>query len=391
MWARAAVRTVRSMASEQPSTGPRISRRALLVGGTAAVAGVASAAVVGARLLDDSGGSDDDSGARRGPTLRRKGVNFDTDRTTWRPEFVRNEMRTIARDLHANAVLILGHEQERLVEAAELAADEGLAVWIEARRFDAGPDETLTFLEGVARDAERLRGDGAEVGLSVGVELTLFLAGLVPGDDWQQRGQALGSADPDDYNPRLNRFLADAVDAVRAIFDGQLTYSSGPWERIDWEPFDIVGVDLYRDASNRATYVDELRRYLGHGKPVFVTEFGCCTFDGAADRGGEGFMEILDGDVSDLVRDEAEQATEIGELLDVYAAEGVHGAFVYDFVMPDNTYSPDPLQDLDMTGFTLVKCFSEDTAARPDDAYERTGHFEPKQSFRAVARRYGAS
>ncbi len=54
-------------------------------------------------------------------------------------------------DLHANAVLVLGHEPERLIEAAELAADEGLAVWIEARRFDADPDETLTFLEGVAR------------------------------------------------------------------------------------------------------------------------------------------------------------------------------------------------------------------------------------------------
>jgi hypothetical protein len=382
------------MASEQPSTGSRISRRALLVGGTAAVAGVASAAVIGAGLLDDNDNDDDsdhDRRARRGPTLRRKGVNLDTDRTTWRPEFVRNEMRTIARDLHANAVLILGHEPERLVEAAQLAADEELAVWIEARRFDAGPDETLTFLEGVARDAERLRSDGAEVGLSVGVELTLFLAGLVPGADWLERGQALGSVDSTGYNAGLNRFLADAVGVVGPVFGGELTYSSGPWEQVDWAPFDVVGVDLYRDATNRATYVDELRRYLGHGKPVFVTEFGCCTFEGAADRGGEGFMETLDGDVSDLVRDEEEQATEVGELLDIYAAEGVDGAFVYNFIEPDNTWSPDPLQDLDMTGFGLVKCFAEDTAPSADEAYVRTGHFEPKQSFRAVALRYEGS
>ncbi len=79
-------------------------------------------------------------------------------------------------------------------------------------------------------------------------------------------------------------------------------------------------------------------------------------------------METLDGDVSDLVRDEDEQATEVGELLDLYAAEGVDGAFVYNFIEPDNTWSPDPLQDLDKTGFSLVKCFgpeSDDQAHEP--------------------------
>ena len=52
----------------------------------------------------------------------------------------------------------------------------------------------------------------------------------------------------------LNAFLADAVAAVRPAFGGPLTYSSGMWEDVDWGPFDMVGVDLYRDASNEATY-----------------------------------------------------------------------------------------------------------------------------------------
>ena len=163
-----------------------------------------------------------------------------------------------------------------------------------------------------------------------------------------------------------------------------MTYSSGPWEAVDWSPFDVVGVDLYRDARTGRRTSDDLRAYLGHGKPLIITEFGCCTFDGAADLGGGGFMEAMDGDVSDLVRDEEEQATEVGELLDLYAAEGVDGAFVYNFIEPDNTYSRDPASDLDKSGFSLVKCHASGSAL----AYDRAGHFEPKLSFDAVARRF---
>lgn len=352
--------------------------RRVLLGGGVAVFAAAAAAIVASRIGDDQGG-------RR--ALRWKGVNVDTDRTVWRLDYVRNEMRVISRDLHANAVLLLGHDEQRLLEAASAAAEEGLAVWLEPRQFDSGPDDTLAFVTSVASEVEKLRADGADVGLSVGVELTLFLKGLIPGDGWLERGRALSTADAAEYNRRLNAFLADAVDALRPVFGGQLTYSSGQWERVDWTPFDIVGVDLYRNATNRATYVSDLRGYLGHDKPVFITEFGCCTFDGAAELGGDGFMESMDGDVSDLVRDEEEQATEVAELLDLYAAEGVDGAFVFNFIEPDNTYSSEPLSDLDKTGFSLVKCLG------PDDerSYRRTGHFEPKRSYHAVARRYGGT
>ena len=34
---------------------------------------------------------------------------------------------------------------------------------------------------------------------------------------------------------------------------------------------------------NAAAFRDTLRPYLGHGKPVAVTEFGCCTYRGAGD------------------------------------------------------------------------------------------------------------
>jgi hypothetical protein len=112
---------------------------------------------------------------------------------------------------------------------------------------------------------------------------------------------------------KLNGVLAETAAAARERFSGPVTYASAPWEPVDWQPFDIVAIDSYRDATNAGGYRDELRRYLGHGKPLAVTEFGSCCYAGAADRGGLGWAIIdesadpprLDGDYP---RDEAEQA-----------------------------------------------------------------------------------
>jgi hypothetical protein len=46
------------------------------------------------------------------------------------------------------------------------------------------------------------------------------------------------------------------------------------------EAFDLVGVNLCRDRWNEKTYVSDLRRLRGSGKPVVITEFGCSTFEG---------------------------------------------------------------------------------------------------------------
>ena len=164
---------------------------------------------------------------------------------------------------------------------------------------------------------------------------------------------------------------------IRPIFGGQLTYSSGPWEEVDWRPFDVVGIDLYRDTENAATFVDDVRALHRHGKPVVITEFGCCAFRGAEDLGGGGFL-VVDWTAAPpivepgLVRDEQVQARYIDELLDVFTAERVHGAFVYDFIEPGNPYSPDPRFDLDMAGFGVVKCYPSARARLRGDGTLRT-------------------
>ena len=356
------------------------------------MAAAASAAAACAAACGGGGGRGEreaaESSRSRSP-LAVKGMNYDTDRELWRPEFVDHEIAAIRNDLHSNAVLLLGSDLDRLLHSAGIAADNGLQVWFEPRQFDADAATTLAFVSDVARAAEELRSDHPEVVLSLGVELTIFMAGLVPGDDWSERGAALGTPAAGDYSARLNAFLADALQAVRPIFGGEITYSSGTWEAIDWTGFDVVGVDLYRDATNAATFDQDVRRLHQHGKPVVITEFGCCSFRGAEDLGGSGFTVVdWSADVpvipDELVRDEQVQADYIAELLDVFEAERVHGAFVYDFIEPDSPYSSDPHYDFDMAGFAVVRCYGSDA----ERAYERDGYFEPKAAFDVIASRF---
>ena len=352
---------------------PPMGRRGFL-----GVTGVASLAAVTGRIPEKRHGGG-------GSPLRHKGVNYDTDKETWRPEFVRTDMRAIREVLNGNAVILLGSDLTRLTHAAACAAEAGLFVWIEARQFDRKAEPTLRFLRDVARMAEGLRRRHRKVGISVGCELTIFMDGLVPGKDYKERGANLSTPAGAGYNKRLNAFLARAVTTVRPLFGGWLTYSSGEWERVHWEPFDAVGVDLYRDKTNAATYVRTVRELKAHGKPVIITEFGCCTYRGADQLGGSGFEDVIEWTdpprvKEGYVRDEGVQARYIGELLDIYESERLFGAFIYDFVDRDSPHSPtDPSQDFDLSGFSLVKVRLEDL---------ETGRWEPKLAFHTVARHF---
>ena len=81
------------------------------------------------------------------------------------------------------------------------------------------------------------------------------------------------------------------------------------------------------------------------------------------------------------VRSEEVQASLIGELLRTYVAEGVHGAYVFDFLQAANPHEADPLRDLDMASYGIVK----PEPARPGDGSIRWAR---KQAFQAVADAY---
>ena len=227
--------------------------------------------------------------------------------------------------------------------------------------------------------------------LVAGCELSLFADGFLPGGTSYERVDRLGRWDQElmaafgALPGRLNGFLAETAAVMRSRFAGPVSYASGMWEPVDWAPFDIAAVDAYRDAGNARTFPAELRKHLGHGKPLAVTEYGCCGYAGAADRGGMGWAIIerdadpprLDGD---YVRDEGEQVRYLRELNEVFAAEGVDLAFWFTFAGYGLAHDPEPRRDLDLASYGLVRLLP----GGPGTGYQGLG-WEPKLAFRAMA------
>ncbi|MEU8249476.1 hypothetical protein [Nonomuraea sp. NPDC048916] len=311
----------------------------------------------------------------------KKGINYDTgflpepgrSRHAFDAETVRHEMRVIAGDLHCQVVRVSGADPERLSTAAELAAQAGLEVWFAPFPVDVTPPGMLALYADCAARAESLRRGGAEVVLVTGCETTAFGHGFIPGDGYADRLGAMITADMAwwqslaDIIPRFNDFLAEAAETVRPLFGGRLSYAAGPWEFIDWSPFDLVGVDAYRAAYNADGFREELRGHFRHGKPVVVTEFGTCPYLGASDRGGSAWV-VPDG----AVPDEGEQVRYLTELLDVFEEEGVDTALWFTFA----GYTR--LGAADLGSYGVVRMLDET-------------RWEPREVFHAMAARYGRS
>jgi hypothetical protein len=327
----------------------------------------------------------------------RKG---EISRTRFDPEVVRRELAIIRDDLHCNAVQLIGGDPERLELAASYAAGLGLEVWFSPYPVEFGPDEILALFTDCAGRAERLREGGAEVVFVTGVELSVMNQGFMPGDSVDDRLARLLSQPPDrrrerlaEVSARVDDFLRQAVALVRERFQGRITYAAIPFERIDWTPFDIMSVELIRSAEVAARFREGVRTLVAGGKPVAITGFGVSTYRGAGDRGAHA-MEIVEYDkdsgapvrlTGDYVRDEADQATYLAELLEIFDTEGVDSTFVFLFALDNFPHRPDgdPRYDLDMASPGIVKMLE----GRRGDTYPDMA-WEPKAAFTAVAERY---
>jgi hypothetical protein len=126
-----------------------------------------------------------------------------------------------------------------------------------------------------------------------------------------------------------------------------------------------------------------VRRDADGGKPYAATEFGCCTFRGAADVAGAAEPVTYDGHgraaklTAELVRDEEGQARYVMDLLRDYEAGGVRAAFVYTFANRHLPTTDDPDRDFDLAARGIVRML-------PD------GSWTPKAAFHAPAA-YGRS
>lgn len=345
--------------------------------------------------------------------MRSYGIVYDTGttaggeptRTRFDDAVVARELQIIAADLHATAVRVTGDDPRRLARAGEHALAAGLELWLSPVPVNLAAGALAGFLARCAGEAERLRrARPGRVVFVAGCEISLWCAGFLPGGD-TVAGRLATLTDPDlaarpavlaavaSGTERASQATAAHALALREVFAGPLTYAAAPWEAVDWDLFDIVGVDAYRDAyrdaANAARYAEELRGFRRPGKPLAVTEFGCCTYRGAADRGGGGFLIIDDSSGSPVipagyVRDEQEQVRYLQELLAIYEAEDVDSAFWLTFAQFEHPRDDaDPRLDLDLASYGVVAVLPGGHGTTYPDMT-----WEPKPVFGALAAAY---
>ncbi|MEU7869135.1 hypothetical protein [Dactylosporangium sp. NPDC049140] len=316
-----------------------------------------------------------------------RGINYDVGTVTGpfhsRPVFddgeTRRDLAVIRDELHCDAVRVSGTDRDRLLATTGMALELGLEVWLSPQLHDADGDGTLANARALAAAAQEL--DPGRIVFLAGCELTLFMRGILKGDTLFERlrpQQMLRMRLLGAHNRPLNAFLGRLSREVRDVFGGRVSYASAPIERVDWAPFDVVCVDTYRGRRNRTDFGERFRRHLAHGKPVVATEVGCCTYRGAELKGGLAWA-IVDRDDRDrlagaFVRDEELQAAEVMDLLRILDAEGAAGAFVFTFGVPALPHRADPVRDLDMASYAVVRTYDD-------------GHWEPKRLFHALAAR----
>jgi hypothetical protein len=279
------------------------------------------------------------------------------------------------------------------MKTAECALESGMQVWLSPIFINATQEQNAKYLRECAVEAEKFRKKYSHVVFVAGCEYSLFMHGFIKGEDCYQRIAKMFSPSGiilkitgfrNQTYKKMNTFLNTTVQNIRSVFNGEITYASGTWEKVDWGIFDIVSINHYRTSYNQSSYVKTLRKYHVFEKPVAITEFGCCTYKGAEKAGGGGWniTEIKDGKLrikGNYNRSETTQADYIIDLLKIFEKENIYASFVFTYINPGFEHHNNPASDLDMASYGIVK---------PINGDERL-QFLPKEAFIRLAEWYG--
>lgn len=342
-----------------------------------------------------------------------RGVSYDTgcnfatgqgpiSRAVWSTHRMKEETDAIRNGLNCNSITIFGTDFDRMNETVAEAVDLGLHVWLQPRLVDRPQSEVLEHLAEGARLAESFRRQGADIHYSIGCVHTVQTPGIVPGEQYHERMGNLyadqsghhffkptGKFSPADARNNLDDFLRKAAAVARQNFGGGLIYSAGPFEDVDWNLLDYIGLTYYYSVhETRDGYAQELNAYQKWGKPVVISEYGSPAYAGAAQRGLLAFdvadrtrqpAVIFDG----YVRDEEAQADFHRRMLRMFEELGIHSVAVAEFIHPTHPHSPDPRYDLDIASWALTRTI-RDTFTDWASPYR----WEPKKAFHAIAEYY---
>lgn len=339
----------------------------------------------------------DSEGAAVNPGITR-GMNYDVgilfgtaSASSTHPTDARltAELEIIRDDLHCQAVRVSGTDVDTMIRAAEHALQDEMDVWLSPHYIDKPQEEMREGVRLCAEKAQFLQEKypDNEIVLLYGCEMVYFAEGFAEGATYAERMTDFFTHRLECCE-KLNAYFAEEIPELRKLFSGRISYCSTVYEEINWDLFDIICLDHYRDSYNYGNYADLLDPFFELGKPVAVTEVGYCCYTGASGKGGAGYQIISGGGLNGIYeRNESEQAETIVESLDALYTKNLEAVFVFTFKMEYYYHrEDDPLRDLDMAGYGLVKCYADHMG----ETYENMP-WDPKEAFYAVQQFYGAA
>lgn len=303
------------------------------------------------------------------------------------------------KELGCNAVRIYGDNPENLLLAAKIGLEKGLQIWLSPYLINGQEQSTLDLLLNVAEQAEVLRQQyGDKVKLIIGNELMITSQIAFEEEQYVDRIKRYGKfkalemakkylrliglhrvlPDTDNFKEKIRNFATKLALATKQKFNGQITYASLPDEEIDWEYFDITGVNLYEDATNKRKYPEELQRYKSYGKPVAITEYGTTPYRGAAKWGSAAHRVIdfqrgrlkRDMGFMPIIRDEKAQADYLEKLLRMYEEHEIDAHFIFEYINWNTRHTPNnPKRDLSTGSFGLVHLTPDGEKIRSEAYY----------------------
>jgi hypothetical protein len=229
------------------------------------------------------------------------------------------------------------------------------------------------------------------------------MRGIVPGRSLAQRSRLPRLREVvRSGQDTLRAFLADASASVRRVYSGQVSYSALPFERVDWDHFDVAGLNYYRQhAPTTGQYLTKISQLQATGKPVAITELG---FASCQDADDPKLLSTFNATRLSMLgmaipvlrpfirprvrtvypRDEQAQARLLIDQLQLLDQAGVDRAFIMSLSFPLAPYCEDPRYDLDATALSIVRTLPP---GQHGTTYPDVG-WEPKEAFHAVARYY---
>jgi hypothetical protein len=335
--------------------------------------------------------------------MKFKGISYDigteytpgtTTRTGLSPEIITSDMLAIKNMVNCNSVRIFGKDKELLILSSEIALQVGLNVWLSPRFINYDTAKTIESITEIANEAEvlRLKYNKSEMVFVIAAEASLDTKGFLKGETIYDRIQHLanplffikkGLGIKPSYQKDFGKFLTHATNEVKKFFLGKITYAAGMWEIVNWENFDFISVNFYKASFNKSYFGKALQKLNSKGKPLAITEFGCCTYLGADKKGPTGYT-ILDTTTCPPVfrgkceRSEQTQADYILDSLQNFEKENVEATFIFDFYSQHHLYNSNPDVDYDKASFSITKSVAQNK-------------WEPKLAFNTISRFYKES